>query len=92
MPALAPIKQFSPTDTNSVPPPDKVPIVLELPPKSLPFETITPAEILPSIIAGPNVPALKFTNPSCIIVVPLPIYAPSLTLDVSAIRTPEGTI
>ena len=23
-------------------------------------------------------PALKFTNPSCIIVVPLPIYAPSL--------------
>ena len=32
--------------------------------------TITPEEILPSTIAGPSVPALKLTKPSCITVVP----------------------
>ena len=59
MPALAPIKQFSPTDTNSVPPPERVPIVLELPPRSLPFETITPAEILPRSLQVPMCACVK---------------------------------
>jgi hypothetical protein len=54
--------------------------------------TVTPAEILPSIIAGPRVPALKFTKPSCIIVVPSLRYAPSLTRLASAILTFLGII
>ena len=73
MPALAPIRQFRPTDTISVPPPDKVPMVLLLPPRSLFSPTMTPAETRPSIIAWPSVPALKLTKPSCMTVVPSPI-------------------
>ena len=63
------------------------PIVLEPPPRSELFPTTTPAEILPSIMAFPNVPALKLTKPSCIIVVPSLRYAPNRTLLASAIRT-----
>ena len=40
------------------------------PPTSVPSPTITPAEILPSTIEVPRVPALKLTKPSCITVVP----------------------
>ena len=69
-PAFAPINEFSPREILILLPPDRVPIVLEPPPKSDPLPMITPAEILPSIIADPIVPALKLTNPSCIIVVP----------------------
>ena len=71
-PELAPNKQFSPTDILISFPPDKVPIVLHPPPKSEFLPTTTPAEILPSIIAVPMVPALKLTKPSCITVVPDP--------------------
>ena len=71
-PELAPNKQFSPIDILILFPPERVPIVLHPPPKSELFPTTTPAEILPSIIAVPSVPALKLTKPSCIIVVPDP--------------------
>ena len=71
-------------------PPERVPIVLQPPPKSEFFPTTTPAEILPSIIADPSVPALKLTKPSCITVVPSLRYAPSLTLLASPILTPDG--
>ena len=87
MPEFAPNKQFSPIDIFVLLPPESVPIVLEPPPRSELFPTITPAEILPSIIAFPSVPALKFTKPSCITVVPSLKYAPNLTLLVSAILT-----
>ena len=43
-------------------------------------------------LALPRVPALKFTKPSCIIVVPSLKYAPSLTLLASAILTFLGII
>ena len=41
------------------------------PPTSLPSSTTTPEEIRPSTIDVPSVPALKFTKPSCITVVPV---------------------
>ena len=63
-PEFAPRRQFSPIDIFTSLPPDKVPIVLHPPPKSEFLPITTPAEILPSIIAGPSVPALKFTKPS----------------------------
>ncbi len=40
------------------------------PPTSEPSPTTTPAEIRPSTIDAPRVPALKFTKPSCMTVVP----------------------
>ena len=61
------------------------------PPMSLPLPTTTPAEIRPSTIEVPSVPALKFTNPSCITVVPDARCAPRRTRSASAIRTPDGT-
>ena len=67
-PEFAPIKQFSPIEIFTALPPDNVPIVLAPPPKSEFLPITTPAEILPSIMAVPSVPALKFTNPSCITV------------------------
>ena len=42
----------------------------EPPPTSEPSPTTTPAEIRPSTIECPSVPALKFTKPSCMTVVP----------------------
>ena len=91
-PEFAPRRQFSPIDIFMSLPPDRVPIVLQPPPKSELLPTTTPAEILPSIIATPKVPALKFTKPSCITVVPELKYAPSRTLDASAILTFFGII
>ena len=44
-----------------------------------------------STIEVPSVPALKFTKPSCITVVPAARCAPSRTWSASAIRTPAGT-
>ena len=89
-PELAPNKQSSPTEILTSFPPDKVPIVEQPPPKSEFFPITTPAEILPSIIAEPSVPALKLTKPSCITVVPSDKWAPNLTLELSAILTPSG--
>ena len=60
------------------------------PPISEPSPTTTPAEILPSTMDVPKVPALKFTNPSCITVVPEARCAPKRTRSASAIRTPDG--
>ena len=48
------------------------------------------AEIRPSTIDVPRVPALKLTKPSCITVVPAARCAPSRTRSASAIRTPGG--
>src|SRR5690554_7462450 len=45
VPALAPSKQDLPSETFKLPPPDIVPIVELLPPKSEPSPTNTPAEI-----------------------------------------------
>ncbi|SKT56476.1 Uncharacterised protein [Mycobacteroides abscessus subsp. abscessus] len=45
----------------------------------------------PSTIDAPSVPALKFTKPSCITVVPGARCAPRRTRSASAIRTPVGT-
>ena len=69
-PAFAPIKHFSPTLITSCPPPERVPMIEAPPPISEPSPTTTPAEILPSTIDEPKVPALKLTKPSCITVVP----------------------
>ena len=91
-PELAPSKQFSPTYILILFPPDRVPIVLQPPPRSEFAPITTPADILPSIMQGPRVHELKLTIPSCIIVVPSLKYAPSLTLEVSAILTPFGII
>ena len=46
---------------------------------SEPSPTTTPAEIRPSTIEVPSVPALKFTNPSCMTVVPSARWAPRRT-------------
>ena len=91
MPALAPIRQRWPTETTWVPPPESVPMIEAPPPTSEPSPTTTPAEIRPSTIEVPSVPALKFTKPSCITVVPSARCAPSRTRSASAIRTPVGT-
>ena len=91
IPALAPIRQFSPTEIISDPPPERVPMVLQPPPRSLFSPTTTPEEMRPSIIALLRVPALKLTNPSCMTVVPSPINAPNRMRAVSAIRIPFGT-
>ena len=61
------------------------------PPTSDPSPTTTPAEIRPSTIECPRVPALKFTKPSCITVVPSARWAPRRTRSASPMRTPEGT-
>ena len=89
-PEFAPSKHFSPTEITSFPPPLRVPIIEAPPPTSLPSPTTTPAEIRPSTMDVPKVPALKLTNPSCITVVPEARCAPSRTRSASAIRTPEG--
>ena len=49
-PALAPIKQFSPIEIFILLPPERVPIVLQPPPRSELSPTTTPADILPSIM------------------------------------------
>ncbi|MNG27644.1 hypothetical protein D3C84_1127950 [compost metagenome] len=72
MPALAPIRQPSPTEMTMLPPPDRVPMVEQPPPRSEPLPTKTPAETRPSIMPGPSVPPLKLMKPSCITVVPSP--------------------
>ena len=61
------------------------------PPTSEPSPTSTPAEIRPSTMEVPRVPALKLTKPSCITVVPAARWAPRRTRSASAIRTPLGT-
>ncbi len=61
------------------------------PPTSEPLPTTTEAEIRPSTMETPSVPALKFTNPSCMTVVPVARCAPRRTRSASAMRTPEGT-
>ena len=70
IPELAPSKVLCPIEITSLPPPLNVPMIEAPPPISLPSPTTTPALILPSTIDFPKVPALKFTNPSCITVVP----------------------
>ena len=90
-PEFAPSKHFSPIEITSLPPPLSVPMIDAPPPTSVPSPTITPAEIRPSTIDVPRVPALKFTNPSCMTVVPDARCAPRRTRSASAIRTPEGT-
>jgi hypothetical protein len=60
------------------------------PPTSDPSPTTTPAEMRPSTIDAPKVPALKLTKPSCITVVPGARCAPRRTRSASAIRTPVG--
>ncbi len=90
-PELAPSRHRLPTEITSVPPPDRVPMMDAPPPTSEPSPTTTPAEMRPSTIEVPSVPALKFTNPSCITVVPGARCAPSRTRSASAIRTPVGT-
>ena len=90
-PELAPSRQRLPTEITSLPPPDSVPMIDAPPPMSEPSSTTTPAEIRPSTIDVPSVPALKFTKPSCITVVPAARCAPSRTRSASAIRTPVGT-
>ncbi len=74
-----------------LPPPDSVPMIEAPPPMSEPSPTTTPAEIRPSTIDVPRVPALKLTKPSCITVVPSARCAPRRTRSASAIRTPAGT-
>ncbi len=61
------------------------------PPMSEPSPTTTPAEMRPSTMEAPKVPALKLTNPSCITVVPDARCAPRRTRSASATRTPAGT-
>src|SRR5206468_11719814 len=90
-PALAPSRQRLPIEMTWVPPPDSVPMIDAPPPTSEPSSTTTPAEIRPSTIELPNVPALKFTKPSCMTVVPEARCAPSRTRSASAMRTPGGT-
>ena len=90
MPALAPIRQRSPTVIVSLPPPDSVPMIDEPPPTSLPSPTTTPAEMRPSTIDVPSVPALKLQKPSCITTVPSARCAPRRTREPSAMRTPVG--
>ena len=87
---MAPRRHLWPIEIFSSFPPESVPMVEEPPPRSESLPTNTPDDILPSIILGPSVPALKFMNPSCITVVPAPRYAPNLTRDVSAILTFSG--
>ena len=91
MPALAPSRQPRPMLIRSLPPPDSVPMIEAPPPTSEPSPTTTPAETRPSTIAVPSVPALKFTKPSCITVVPSARCAPRRTRSASAIRTPAGS-
>ena len=91
MPALAPSRQRSPTEMTSLPPPDRVPMIEDPPPTSEPSPTTTPAEMRPSTIDVPRVPALKLTKPSCMTVVPSARWAPSRTRSASAMRTPLGT-
>ena len=70
MPAFAPSSVRAPIETRCAPPPDSVPMIDAPPPMSLPSPTTTPCETRPSTIEVPSVPALKFTNPSCMTVVP----------------------
>ena len=60
------------------------------PPMSLPSPTTTPCETRPSTIEVPSVPALKFTKPSCMTVVPGARWAPRRTREASAMRTRSG--
>src|SRR3954462_15073805 len=76
MPAFAPSRQRRPTDTTCLPPPDSVPMIDAPPPTSDPSPTTTPAEIRPSTMDVPRVPALKFTKPSCMTVGPAARCAP----------------
>ena len=61
------------------------------PPTSEPSPMTTPWETLPSTIEAPRVPALKFTKPACMTVVPSDRCAPRRTRTASAMRTPDGT-
>ncbi len=88
---MAPSRQRLPTEMTCVPPPDSVPMIDAPPPTSEPSPTTTPAEMRPSTIELPSVPALKLTKPSCMTVVPDARCAPSRTRSASAMRTPEGT-
>ncbi|CSB34871.1 Uncharacterised protein [Vibrio cholerae] len=90
-PAFAPSREFSPIDTTTLPPPESVPMMDAPPPMSEPLPTTTPAEIRPSTMLTPVVPALKLMKPSCMTVVPSPTCAPRRTREVSAIRIPAGT-
>ena len=90
-PEFAPSRQRCPTEMTWVPPPDKVPMMEAPPPTSVSAPTTTPWLMRPSTIAGPSVPALKFTKPSCMTVVPSARCAPSRTRAASATRTPLGT-
>ncbi len=91
MPEFAPTRHPWPIEMTSEPPPDSVPMIDAPPPTSEPSPTTTPALMRPSTIDDPSVPALKFTKPSCITVVPAARCAPRRTRSASAIRTPVGT-
>ncbi len=58
MPEFAPSRQRSPIEITCLPPPDSVPMIDAPPPTSESLPTTTPAEIRPSTIAVPSVPAL----------------------------------
>ena len=58
IPEFAQSKHLSPTLITSSLPPDRVPMVEHPPPRSESLPMKTPADILPSIILGPSVPAL----------------------------------
>ena len=62
------------------------------PPTSEPSSTTTPAEIRPSTIEVPSVPALKLTKPSCMTVVPAarPARRAPHPVGVGVTRTPAG--
>lgn len=91
MPAFAPSRECSPMEFLSLPPPDRVPMMDAPPPMSEPLPTTTPCETRPSTMETPRVPALKFTKPACMTVVPSDRCAPSRTRSASPMRTPVGT-
>src|SRR5450830_362724 len=90
-PELAPSRQCEPILTTWTPTPESVPMIEAPPPTSDSGSITTPAEIRPSTIDGPSVPALKLTNPAAMTVVPTARWEPRRTLSALAIRTPAGT-
>ncbi len=77
-------------DDRRVPPPDSVPMIDAPPPMSAAVADDDAGLMRPSTIEAPSVPALKFTKPSCMTVVPSARCAPRRTRSASAIRTPLG--
>ena len=68
-PELAPKSDRSPMEMTSLPPPERVPMMDAPPPMSEPAPTDYPTRRGPRSCSA-KVPALKFTKPSCMTVVP----------------------